>query len=79
MQSNLHAPERLASEPFALYRERRAQSHRAVRSALAGRYVLIDQKDPGLREAVKAAGGIRQFKRQTYRARHVGYGLRQQA
>lgn len=63
-----HAPERQPGESFDQYRERRAASHRAVKRLLAGTWA--GPIHPANRRAtVKAAGGIRQYKRQQYRSK----------
>lgn len=70
--TNLHTPERLPGESFDKYRERRAASRRAIRGIVVGQIVARDRplrSNRDQRTAVKAAGGIRQYKRQQYRAR----------
>lgn len=74
--TNLHTPERLPGESFDKYRERRAASRRAAsrraRGIVVGQIVARDRplrSNRDQRTAVKAAGGIRQYKRQQYRAR----------
>ena len=71
--TNLHTPERLPGESFDKYRERRAASRRAAsrRAAKLGRRVARHAPSAyrrARRTAVKAVG-IRQYKRQQYRAR----------
>ncbi len=67
--SNLHTPERLPGESFDEYRARRAESHRAVRMVrkLVGYRPSAERTNR--RAGVKAAGGIRQYKRAQYRAK----------
>lgn len=76
--ANLHTPERQSDESQQQYRERRAASHRAVAMIVRGE--LVKQHiGHNRRQRVKAAGGIRQFKRQRYAKDYPGYAERHPA
>lgn len=66
--TNLHTPERLPGESFDKYRERRAASRRAARLGMKLARHTASAHRRARRAAVKAVG-IRQYKRQQYRAR----------
>ena len=74
MQSNVHPPERQPNESQATYLMRRQRSRRIVKRAMEGTPVAMVAGN-NRRHLIKAAGGIRQFKRSKYRVLHVGYGL----
>lgn len=57
----LHTPERLEGEGFDAYKARRVLSKQAVKKMMAGE--RIDHIGHNRRPAIKAAGGIRQWKR----------------
>jgi hypothetical protein len=66
--TNLHTPERLPGESFDKYRERRVASRRAARLGMKLARHAASANRRARRAAVKAVG-IRQYKRQQYRAR----------
>lgn len=63
MERNVHTPERLAGETQEAYRERRRESRRRANQMRFGVPVRM-HFGHGRRPAIKAAGGIRQFKKQ---------------
>ena len=66
--TDLHTPERLPGESFDKYRERRAASRRAAKLGWRLARHAPSAHRRARRAAVKAVG-IRQYKRQQYRAR----------
>ena len=80
MATNLHVPQRLEGESFDAYRRRRVASQRVARMVLAGHALARpDHIGSSRRHAVKALGGIRQYKRAQYLRRYPDYAARHPA
>jgi hypothetical protein len=73
MSGNLHAPERFEGESFQDYRRRRIASKRVTRMVLAGQLARPDHIGSRRGHAIKALGGIRQYKRAQYLRRYPDY------